>query len=477
MAPPYEIKLESVIATTLQISPAEVTDDLGYQMGRWDSLNHVELMLALEAAYGVTIAGDEVAQLGTVRAIRDWLAALDEPLTHRRLARASTAAFAPTEHARTTQVIHRGLDGVVFDHTTITAIDSHQGTLRHRGYAISELVAHAHFEEMVYLLLYGELPTPHALAELQQRLRTERELPKPIVQLLGGLTAAHPMDALRTAVSALGAHDPERHDPSFEAALRKGIRLIAQVPTMIATFHALRMGVRPRKPSRELDPASDFLRQLFGSLPDEETRAILHKDLILHADHGANASTFAARVVTSTGSDIHAAVTAALAAFAGPLHGGAVEHVIKMAREIGYPSRAPAYVAAKRAAGEPVMGFGHRVYKVEDPRAVELKRLATQLATSRGDTHLLDVLEAVVNAMRPRATHGLVVNVDLYASVIYHLLGIPDDLSVPVFVVGRIAGWVAQVLEQMSANILIRPRLAYVGSPPRSYGVRGTASR
>jgi citrate synthase len=270
-------------------------------------------------------------------------------------------------------------------------------------------------------------------------------------------------------VSALAAFDPDRHDGSLAATWRKGLRLIAQMPTLVAAFHVLREGGTPRAPRVDLDPAADFLYQLFGDEPPAESRRVLHADFILHADHGANASTFAARVVTGTGADLHAAITAAIATFAGPLHGGAVENVLRMAHEIGHPDRAADYVRACRAAGKPVMGFGHRVYKVEDPRAQHLLALAESLATARGDRLLLDTLLAVVEAMRPMASHGLVVNVDLYASVIYHLLGIPDDLSVPVFVIGRIAGWVAQVIEQQSANILIRPRMHYVGAPARAY--------
>ncbi len=467
MSPPA---LEAVIARTLCIAPSEVTDELAYQMGRWDSLNHVELMLALEAAYGVVIAGDEVSDLGSVGAIRAWLAAKQSSAKHgrRRLARGSQANLP----ASVAHDLKRGLDGVAFDQSTITSIDSAQGALRYRGYAIGELVAHSHFEETAYLLLFGELPAPGALADFQHTLRAQRSLPPAIVQLLAALTVAHPMDALRTAVSALAAFDPDRHDASPAAALRKGLRLIAQLPTIVATFHQLRTGVHLdalRQPSPDLDPADDFLYELFGVLPAADAHAVLHADLILHADHGANASTFAARVVTSTGGDVHGAVTAALAAFSGPLHGGAVENVLKMAREIGSPANAAAYVGARRTAGEPVMGFGHRVYKVEDPRAIELRHLATVFATARGETLLLEILEAVVAAMHPQASHGLVVNVDLYASVIYHLLGIPDDLSVPMFVVGRIAGWIAQILEQLAANILIRPRLAYVGTPLRPY--------
>jgi len=268
-------------------------------------------------------------------------------------------------------------------------------------------------------------------------------------------------------VSALATFDPDRDDSSPAATLRKGVRLIARVPTIVATFHTLRQSDRPRIPREDLDPASDFMYQLFGGRPTHETRDALHADFILHADHGANASAFATRLVTANGADVHAAVTAALAAFAGPLHGGAVDNVLRMAREIGHPSRATDYVDACRAAGKPVIGFGRRIYQLEDPRTRELLALAEHLAQSRGDRLLLDTLLAVVEAMRPEL--GLVANVDLYASIVYHLLGIPDDLAMPLFVVGRIAGWIAQILEQQSAGIAIRPRLAYVGAQRRAY--------
>lgn len=365
--------------------------------------------------------------------------------------------------------IRRGLAEVYFDRSRITEIDGRNGELRYRGYAIGELVEQASFEETAWLLIHGELPTPGELAGFDAALREARELPAAVVDVLRSQTGAHPMDALRTAVSALAAHDPERADAGREAVVRKGTRLLAQSATLVAAHHALRSGREPARPDAGLAFADNLLFMLRGEKPGERDARILERDLILHADHDANASAFTARVVTGAQADLHAAVTAALAAFAGPLHGGAVEGVMAMVEEIGEPERVAEYVRARRARREPIPGFGHRVYRTEDPRAAPMRAIARELAARTGQQRWYAIFEELVEAMKPYARHGVDVNVDFYAGAVYRMLGIPRDLAVPLFAVGRVAGWVAQVLEQSERNILIRPRLRYEGSAARPF--------
>ena len=369
--------------------------------------------------------------------------------------------------------IHRGLNGVYFDRTESTFIDGRAGTLLYRGYSIHDLAEHSTFEETSYLLLYGDLPTRAQLEAFDVELRAARPLPSSVLDVIATLTSAgsqaHPMDVLRTAVSALAAADPETEDNSREATLRKGVRLTAQVPVVVAAHHALRQGRDPVPPDDSLPHAANFLAMLLGTRPSERAARLMDKDFVLHAEHGSNASAFTARVVAGTGADLHAAVVAGIAALKGPAHGGAAENVMKMAQAIAEPERAADYVKSLRANREPVMGFGHRVYRSEDPRARHLREDVKALSIEMEEPKWYAILEAVVEAMRPYARLGVNVNVDFYAGVIYYLLGIPEDLFVPIFAVGRIPGWTLQVLEQYEHNILIRPLLQYVGPAERAY--------
>lgn len=365
--------------------------------------------------------------------------------------------------------IHRGLNGVWFDRSRISFIDGRAGTLLYRGYSIHDLATRATFEEVACLLLHGELPGPAALAAFTEEERVARALPPAVVEVVRQVAPAHPMDVLRTGVSALAAADPDRGDDGPQALARKGVRLMAQMPMLVAAHHRLRGGQQPLPPRPDLGYAAHFLYALTGAEPTERASRLLDRDFILHAEHGSNASAFAARVVAGTNADLHAAVTAAVAALSGPSHGGAAENVMAMAREIGAPEHAAAYVQRLRAARQPVMGFGHRVYRAEDPRARHLREEVRALSAEVGDPGWYAILEAVVEAMRPYARLGVHVNVDFYAGVIYHLLGIPQDLFVPIFAIGRVPGWVAQVAEQREHNILLRPLLHYVGEPERPY--------
>ena len=365
--------------------------------------------------------------------------------------------------------IYRGLKGVYFDRSPATYIDGRAGELRYYGYSIHELAEHASFEETAYLLLHGELPTADELQAFDDQLKEARTIPAEVVDIIRMISDAHPMDVLRTAVSALAAFDPETSEVTSASVLRKGIRLTSQVPVIVAAHHRLRQGLDIVAADPQLGHAANFLYMISGERPSEEAARLMDLDFILHAEHGSNASSFTARVVTGTDANLHAAMTAAIGALSGPAHGGAAENVMHMAREIGEPANAKAYVKAKRKNREAIMGFGHRVYRAEDPRARQLRDGVERLSKEKGEPQWNDILVALVEAMQPYARHGVNVNVDFYSGVIYHLHGIPEDLFVPIFAIGRIPGWTLQVLQQMESNILIRPLLQYNGPELRRY--------
>lgn len=365
--------------------------------------------------------------------------------------------------------IHRGLKDVYFERSTATFIDGKAGELRYRGYSIHDLAQHSTFEETAYLLLYGELPTKSELATFDKALREARNLPPQVLDIITSVKAGHPMEVLRTAVSALGAFDPEVNDGSRAAMLRKGIRLTSQVPMIVAAHHSIRNGKTPTAPAADLAHAANFLWMLKGEKPSADAAKLLDTDFILHAEHGSNASSFTARVVIGTQANIHAAMTAAVAALSGPAHGGAAEDVLAMAEEIGDPGNVAAYVKRKREAKEAITGFGHRVYRAEDPRARHMRDGVRRLSAEMGQPKWTAILDALVKEMAPYARHGVNVNVDFYSGVIYYLHGIPKDLFVPIFAVGRVPGWTVQILEQADNNILLRPLTLYAGPGPRDY--------
>ncbi|MGA8958594.1 MAG: citrate/2-methylcitrate synthase [Pseudolabrys sp.] len=365
--------------------------------------------------------------------------------------------------------IHRGLRGVYFDRSPCTFIDGKAGELRYRGYSIHDLAEHSSFEETAWLLLNGDLPSKQQLASFDAELKSARKLPAAIVDIIRTIKSAHPMDVLRTATSALSAFDPETADNSREATLRKAVRLTSQVPMIVAAHSRLRAGEEPVAADQALGHAANLLWMLTARKPSADAAQLIDRDLILHAEHGSNASSFAARVVIGTDANLHAAIVAAIAALSGPAHGGAAEDVMKMAEEIGDPSRAAGYVKEKRKAGVAVTGFGHRVYRAEDPRARHMRAGVERLSKEMGEPKWFEILQAVVTAMAPYARHGVNVNVDFYSGVVYHLLGIKRDLFVPIFAIGRVPGWVVQVLEQLENNILLRPLTLYNGPDARAY--------
>jgi citrate synthase len=365
--------------------------------------------------------------------------------------------------------IHRGLNGVYFDRSEVCFIDGRAGELRYRGYSIHELAQDSTFEETAYLLLYGDLPTSEELGRFESELKAARQLPAPVVDVINTIKDAHPMEVLRTAISALGASDPDVADQSPEATLRKAIRLTSQVPMIVAAHHRLRSGEAIVEPREDLGHAANFLHMVKSEEPSEDAARLMDMDFVLHAEHGSNASSFTARVVAGTDANLHAAVTAAVAALSGPAHGGAAENVMKMAIEIGEPENAAAYIKELRSNRQPVMGFGHRVYRAEDPRARHMRDGVQRLSEEMGEPKWYAILQAVVEAMHPYARLGVNVNVDFYAGVVYYLHGIAEDLFVPIFAVGRVPGWAVQFIDQRNHNILIRPLLEYTGPDERPY--------
>ncbi|MCC5988001.1 MAG: citrate (Si)-synthase [Pararhodobacter sp.] len=365
--------------------------------------------------------------------------------------------------------INRGLKGVYFERSGISDIDGRAGTLTYRGYSIHDLAEHAGFEEVAWLLIHGELPNEGELARFDNSLKAARELPGPVIGIIRALAAGHPMDVLRSAVSALAALDADSVDASEAGFLRNGEKLIAQIPVIIAAHEAIRNGREPVAPDPALGHAANWLWMLKGEKPSADAARLAEQDFILHAEHGSNASSFAARVTVGTEANLHGAMVAAIATLAGPAHGGAAEDVMRMVEEIGAPENAAAYVKAKRAAREAVTGFGHRVYRTEDPRARHMKAGVERLSREMGEPRWFAILQAVVEAMQPYARHGLNVNVDFWSGAIYQLHGIAMDLYVPIFAIGRAPGWVAQCMEQKRSNILIRPLTLYDGPAPREW--------
>jgi citrate synthase len=358
--------------------------------------------------------------------------------------------------------LKNGLKNVYFDRTEIGLVDP-KGRLLYRGYNIHDLAEHSTFEETVYLLLYGSLPTSAQLEELDAQLKASQRLPDAVFQVIHLTKDSHPMDVLRTAVSAMSVTDPDVLDISPQAALVKGLRLTAVVPTIVATHDRLRNGEEAVAPRSDLSLAANFLYMLSGREPTPEDARLIDKDLILHAEHGVNASAFAARVAASTEADFYAAITAGIAVLKGPKHGGAAEGAKKMALEIDSEDNAQSYISNLRKNGERIMGFGHPVYKAVDPRSVHMRADAKALGERMGQPKWFSILQAVTKVMEPYSRRGHHQNVDLWSGAIYSLLNIPDDLFVPIFAMGRMPGWTAHVMEQYSKKDILRPRLHYAG--------------
>ena len=362
----------------------------------------------------------------------------------------------------------KGLREIVAAQTSLSDIDGQTGRLWYVGYDIHDLAGKISFEEVVYLLHELRLPTQAELDELIDFLTEERDVSRFLQDLMPTLAQqTSPMSMLRTSVSAASAYDPDGWDSSAEADARKALRLIAKTPTLLAMYHRMRTGQEFVTPHPKLPHAANFLYMLQGVEPSQEDAEVLDTTFVLYADHTMNASTFTARIVASTLADMFSAITAAIAALKGPLHGGANEEAMKMLEEVRVPERAEAYVRERLERKDKIMGFGHAVYKTMDPRATVLKRLSRETGERHGETRWYEISEALERTVAEQ--RGLHPNVDFYAASVYHTLGIPTDLMTPIFALARMAGWTAHVREQYADNKVIRPGSEYIGPRDRAW--------
>jgi citrate synthase len=368
------------------------------------------------------------------------------------------------ESGRTVE-FHEGLEGVVAALSMISSIDGEKGILLYRGIPIEQLAEHSTFEETSYFLLYGQLPKRRELADFENKLKRRREVPPAVLELIGKFpSTANAMDLLRTTVSALGLYDADPKNNTVEKNLERAIDLIAAFPTIVAAIQRRRSGKAFVPPRQDLNHAANFLYMVNGEAPTEYAARVLDVALVLHADHGFNASTFTSRVVISSLSDMYSAIAAAIGSLKGPLHGGANSEVMSTLQEIGSLDKAEEYVMSRLAAKQKVMGFGHRVYHTYDPRARILSQFSQKLAQQTGNAKWYDMSKKIEEIMvREVSDKGIYPNVDFYSATVYYYMGLDQELFTPIFAVSRIAGWTAHVMEQLQNNRLFRPRAIYPG--------------
>ena len=358
-----------------------------------------------------------------------------------------------------------GLEGVIAGETAVSTIE---GGLRYRGYSIEQLADDASFLEVAYLLLYGGLPTQAELADFQTIVADSAEVPQPVLDLIAEIPLhVSAMDVLRTGISAVSVFDQQVGEDGRDANIAKARRLLGQIPVLIAARHRLSQGLKLVEPEPELSFSANLLQMLTGKQPSELHERAMDISLILYAEHEFNASTFTARVVTSTGSDLYSAITAAVGALKGPLHGGANERVMEVLQEVGEPQHAEKWVRTALKEKRRIMGFGHRVYKTGDPRAVVLANHCKQLAAERDDFDLEEIADTIEQVVRTEKK--LSPNLDWPSARLYHYLGLDVPLYTPLFVASRVVGWTAHVIEQSENNRLIRPRSRYIGPEPREF--------
>jgi citrate synthase len=358
-----------------------------------------------------------------------------------------------------------GLEDVIAGESGICYIDGEKGILAYRGYNIHELATNSTFEETCHLLWFGRLPKQAELEDTAKKLAASRAIPPEVIRAMGAMPKkALPMEVLRTAVSMLSMYDSEAEDMSPDANLRKAIRLTAQTATIVTAFHRIRSGQEPVAPKTDLSHAGNFAYMLNGADPNETMTKALDIALILHADHEWNASTFAGRVTAATLSDMYSAVTSAIGALKGPLHGGANEAVMRTLQQVGDVSRVDSFVRDIFAQKKKIPGFGHRVYRTEDPRATHLRRMSKEACERAGQAKWYEMSARIEELVK--SEKKLNPNVDFYSASTYHVIGMPIDLFTPFFAVSRMSGWTAHILEQYSNNRLIRPRAEYIGPAP-----------
>ena len=367
------------------------------------------------------------------------------------------------------ETVIRGLDGVVAAETDISFVDGINGDLYYKGYNIHEIAGNTtSYVEVVYLLLNGELPSKKELKNIRRKIVTEMRVPTQVIKMMEIMPpSSHPMDVLRTAVSALAHYDPDMRGNSPDANKRKGVRLIAQIPAIVASLYRIRNRMNILSPDPHLNMAENILYMFHGFLPDNAHARAMDLFLLLHADHGLNASTFAARVTASTHADIHSAVTAAIGALKGPLHGGANERVMKMLRKINNINDVEEYINTMLAQGQRVMGFGHRIYKKEDPRARHLRRMSEELCSQEDNKRLYRISHRIEDIVMK--AKSICPNVDFYSATVQNALGIPPEFYTTLFAASRISGWVAHILDQYANNRLIRPTSKYIGEYNRKF--------
>jgi citrate synthase len=359
-------------------------------------------------------------------------------------------------------VTAKGLEGIVANSTSLSDVLGQEGILIYAGYDINEIAGNASFEETIHLLWHGELPNRAQLDALSKKLRAARELPQPVVEFLRNAPKnAGPMDVIRTAVSMLGLYDANPKDESPEANYNRSVSITAKMGVITAYFHRARKGLDLPPVRTDLGEAAHFLYLINGTEPSAEAARTLDVAYVLHADHGMNASTFSARVTIATLSDMYSAITSAIGTLKGPLHGGANEGVIHMLQEIGSEDKVDAWVETQLEQKKKIMGIGHRVYKVLDPRAPHLREMAIILSNQLGEPKWIRMSERIASIMKERK--GLNANVDFYSATVYYSMGIPTDLFTPIFAIARAAGWTGHVMEQLADNRLYRPLSEYTG--------------
>jgi citrate synthase len=359
------------------------------------------------------------------------------------------------------KAVIRGLRGVAAA-TTRTSFVEPFGALYYSGYNIDDLVDRASYEEVIYLLLNNKLPTQTELDKLKSDLFSEMKLPKPVVERIRCASPnSHPMEVLRTEISHLGEFDPEPNDTSDAANKRRAIRIIAKLPTMISFLYRTRINKAAVVPRREYSFAENFLYMFRGKVANQDEKDAMERYMILHADHGLNASTFAARVTAGTGSDLYSAITSAIGTLKGPFHGGASERVMKMCYEINSIDEVEAYIQSMLDDNKKIMGFGHRVYRTEDPRSKHLRKMAERMCQQRNSLAIYNKCHKIETTVHEKK--GIFPNVDFYAAIVMHVLGVPSTFFTSFFASSRVTGWTAHVLEQYADAVLIRPTSKYIG--------------
>lgn len=357
----------------------------------------------------------------------------------------------------------KGLEGIIAAKTAISYIDGQNGRLFYQGIEINELAEHSTFEETIYLLWHGALPNRQQLSELEAQLKAQRGIPDELVQIMRQMPkTTTTMHVLRTAVSALSGFVDDADNTAHDALVKHAICLTASFPSIIAAWGRIREGKDVLQPREDLSHAANFLYMLNGEVPNERSARVLDIALILHADHGLNASTFAARVTTSTLSDMFSSITSAVGALKGPLHGGANEQVMRMLQDVKTSDRASAWLDDALANKKKISGFGHRVYRADDPRALILRRISKDVGEANNNSLWYELSEQIENRMG-ELKPNLPINVDFYSASTYHVLGIPVDFFTPIFAISRVAGWTAHVIEQMANNRIMRPESLYTG--------------